>query len=80
VVTEAVVEVDFFGPFNANEHHMVLLCSVGLYRTVTGEDLSSLATVNGNLEEAAKALVASALRNGSDDNITAALVRFGGPV
>src|SRR5262245_43588758 len=76
VGTASDVEVDCFGPFDANEPHTVLLCSDGLYRTLSETELASLAA-NSELADAAKSLVASAFHNGSDDNITAALLRFG---
>jgi protein phosphatase len=77
VGTASDVEVDCFGPFDANEPNTFLLCSDGLYRTLAEADLAYLAGPNSDLADAAKALVASAFQNGSDDNITAALVRFG---
>src|SRR5262245_42269117 len=78
VGTEPEVEVDCFGPFSALETHTVLLCSDGLYKTINDAALAELAGHNENPAEAAKALAEAAFDRGSDDNITVALVRFGG--
>ena len=77
VGTASDVEVDCFGPFDAAESHTVLLCSDGLYRTLSEQDLAELAEPTRSLSESAKALAARAFERGSDDNITVALVRFG---
>ncbi len=77
VGTDAEVEVDCFGPFSVDDPHTVLLCSDGLYRTLPDTELMGLRGRDGDLGQVAKALVASAFEHGSDDNITAALVRFG---
>jgi protein phosphatase len=77
VGTASEVEVDCFGPFDATESHTVLLCSDGLYRTLSEQDLAELAEPTRSLSESAKALAARAFDRGSDDNITVALVRFG---
>jgi PPM family protein phosphatase len=77
VGTASEVEVDCFGPFDALEPHTVLLCSDGLYRTLSEHDLAEIAEPTISLSESAKALAARAFERGSDDNITVALVRFG---
>jgi PPM family protein phosphatase len=78
VGTEPEVEVDCFGPFSALEAHTVLLCSDGLYKTISDAVLAELAGNGQKPAEVAKALAEAAFERGSDDNITVALVRFGG--
>ena len=77
VGTTPELEVDRFGPFDANERHAVLLCSDGVYRTLTDEDLRRLVLSVPQLDEAARAVAAAAFETGSDDNISVALIRFG---
>ena len=77
VGTDSDVEVDCFGPFDAQEEHTVLLCSDGLYRALSEQDLSEIVEPSRSLSESANALAARAFERGSDDNITVALVRFG---
>jgi protein phosphatase len=54
-----------------------VLCSDGLNGMVTDERILELVrTANGDIEWAAKALVAEANQNGGEDNITVVLVRI----
>jgi PPM family protein phosphatase len=77
VGTASEIEVDCFGPFDAAEEHTVLLCSDGLYRTISEQDMVELSESARSLSEAAKVLATRAFERGSDDNITVALLRFG---
>ncbi len=75
--TDAEVEVDVFGPFPIEDDTAVLLCSDGLYKTLTDVDLQDLFAKSGGPPGAAQALVAAAYEQGSDDNISVAIVEFG---
>jgi PPM family protein phosphatase len=71
------VEVDCFGPFSADENHIVVLCSDGLHRGI--DDAAVAAAVMGaaSVAETAAALARAAYDAGSDDNISVALAVFG---
>src|SRR5688572_16974246 len=77
VGTEPELEVDLFGPFDAYEPHAVILCTDGVYRTLSDDDLRRLITEASRPDEAVRAIVAAAYESGSDDNISVALVQFG---
>ena len=74
--TDEDVEVDVFGPFDARESHAILLCSDGFHKPLSDDGI--LTSVLGcDAQDAAEELTDIALRAGSDDNITIALVSFG---
>lgn len=75
--TETTVEVDVFGPFAVDEPHAVLLCSDGLYKSVSDEIVREYLLSTDDLGAALESLAALAYRRGSDDNITLAVVEFG---
>ena len=75
--TDADVEVDCFGPFDADEPHAVLLCSDGLYRSVSDDVLRQHVGSTTDPWTAARSLAAEAYRNGSSDNISAAVILMG---
>lgn len=76
--TEPEVEVDVFGPFEAkDEPHVVVLCSDGVYKAVADDAIRECILVAEDAQTAASALTALALRNGSDDNMTVALMEVG---
>jgi serine/threonine protein phosphatase PrpC len=79
VGTEPTVEVDVFGPFPARADHALLLCTDGLYRAVTDEELLRTVLTTAAPAPAVRELVHAALAGGSDDNISAALLTFGAP-
>lgn len=72
------LEVDCFGPHDAREPHTVLLCTDGLYRAVPDEQLLGAIIAAAEPAAAVTALAQAAHRAGSDDNITLAIVEFGG--
>lgn len=74
--TDPHVEVDCFGPFDAREPHAVLLCSDGLYRAMSDDLLREHVAAAEDPWAAARSLAAEAYRNGSSDNISAAVVLF----
>ena len=77
VGTDTTLDVDVFGPFDANEPHNVVLCSDGLYNSVTDETLRGALALSPDPQTAAMHLTEEAYRNGSNDNITVAVVLFG---
>jgi protein phosphatase len=77
VGTEPELEVDFFGPFDANEPHAVVLCTDGVYRTLSDDNLRHVILTSARPEDAVRAVAKAAFDAGSDDNISIALVQFG---
>jgi serine/threonine protein phosphatase PrpC len=75
--TDIDVIVDLFGPFPVEPDTALILCSDGLYKSLSDEDLRRVFRRSAGPESAAQALVASAFEAGSDDNITVALAEFG---
>ena len=75
--TDAEVEVDEFGPFDARAPHSVILCSDGLHGSVPDPTLQQCVVQNRDVWAAAMCLADEAFRNGSKDNISVAVVRFG---
>lgn len=76
--TERDVEVDIFGPFSLDDGpHVVLLCSDGIYRSVTDDGIRQLVLSFDDVGVAAEVLTTRALQNGSDDNMSVAVVEFG---
>jgi PPM family protein phosphatase len=78
VGTDETVAVDVHGPFSALEPHAVLLCSDGLYKSVSETLIREYVLSVEDLSTASKALASLAYRRGSDDNITVAAVEFSG--
>ena len=79
VGTQESVEVDMYGPFEiAGRPHTVLLCSDGLYRGLSDEAAWHHLMAAPDPGTGARSLVDLALRHGSDDNISAAVVEFEG--
>jgi protein phosphatase len=75
--TEETVEVDTLGPVPVDDDTAYLVCSDGLYKTLSDSDLHRIYAASGGPRGAAQALVASALESGSDDNISVAIAEFG---
>ena len=79
VGTQESVEVDLFGPFEiAGRPHTILLCSDGLYRGLSDEAAWHHLIAAPDPATGARSLVDLALRHGSDDNISVAVVQFEG--
>jgi protein phosphatase len=76
VGTEAELEVDVFGPFDASRPHAVVLCSDGLYGSVSAEALQRCLQASPDPQAAAHRLIDEAYRNGSSDNISVAVIVF----
>lgn len=76
--TDVDVDVDVFGPFDTSEPHAVLLCTDGLYRTLSEDVLRENVWSAADPWTAARALASEAYRSGSSDNISAAVVVFAG--
>jgi len=76
--TDPDIEVDLFGPFSVNEPHAVVLCTDGLYRSVTDQDLAHWLAGATDLQEAAVKLVEGAVTAGSSDNVSVVVAVFDG--
>jgi protein phosphatase len=75
--TEAEVDVDVFGPFPLEHDSAFVICSDGLYKTLTDDDLRELFVRSGGPRGAAQAMVNAAFDGGSDDNISVAIAEYG---
>lgn len=75
--TDAEVDVDVFGPFDAQEPHAVLLCTDGVHRTLSDEVMHGHVGRADDPWAAARSLAAEAYERGSADNISAAVILFG---
>ena len=77
VGTDPEVEVDVFGPFPLEPDTAFLICSDGLYKTLSDDQLRDLFAKSRAARGAAQALVTTAFDNGSDDNISVAIAEYG---
>jgi protein phosphatase len=77
VGTEPQVDVDVFGPFPVRSDTALVICSDGLYKTLSDEDLRRIYLQSESPRMAAQTLVREALDSGSDDNISVAIAEYG---
>ncbi|HET9948678.1 MAG TPA: protein phosphatase 2C domain-containing protein [Longimicrobiales bacterium] len=75
--TEEEVEIDLFGPFPLEEDSALLLCSDGLYKALSDEELHQVFVQSRGARGAARSLVTAAFDGGSDDNISVAIAEYG---
>lgn len=75
--TDADIDVDLFGPYEAADPHAIVLCSDGFHGSVEQRALWACLAEDVEPEELATRLTAQAYSNGSSDNISVAIVRFG---
>jgi PPM family protein phosphatase len=68
------MEPDTFGPLDLEVGDWLLLCSDGLHRVLSEEDMEAALRNLRDPEEAAKSLVAMALERQTEDNVSVALV------
>lgn len=73
------IEVDYFGPFEIEKGGWLLLCSDGLHRVFSLEDMEAELGAETDPEAAAERLVQKALDRGTDDNVSVALAHRPGP-
>lgn len=75
--TEEMVDVDVFGPFPVKADTALMICSDGLYKTLTDAQLRDIFGQSGSARGAAQSLVATAFESGSDDNISVVIAEYG---
>jgi serine/threonine protein phosphatase PrpC len=75
--TDGEVEVDVFGPFPIEADSAFLICSDGLYKTLSDDELHGLFGTSTGARGAAQSLVTAAFDNGSDDNISVVIAEYG---
>ncbi len=75
VGTEEYVDADFFD-YTVSPGETIILCSDGLWEMVTDEEIKDIVNKSENTDEAVKALVDEANRNGGVDNITVVALHF----
>ncbi len=75
--TEGEVKADVSGPHAVESGSALLVCSDGLYKALSDEEIRSLFVRSSGAEGAVQSLVAAAFDAGSDDNISVAIAEFG---
>jgi protein phosphatase len=75
--TEPEVDVDTFGPFPLESDSALVLCSDGLYKALSDDELRDLFVQSRGPSGAAQAMVTAAFDGGSDDNISVVIVEHG---
>jgi protein phosphatase len=71
------VEVDIFGPFSAARDVAVLLCSDGLYKTLSAQEMREIFSESDDLDITTQELISASYDAGSDDNISIVLAEWG---
>lgn len=71
------VSVDVFGPFPIEPATALLLCSDGLHKVISAQQIRQMYGLSGGPRGAAQTLVSQAFEDGSDDNISVAIAEFG---
>ena len=77
VGTEEEVEVDTSGPRPLPADAAFVICSDGLYKALSDDDLRDRFLESSGPQGAAQSLVAAAFEAGSDDNISVAIAELG---
>lgn len=75
--TEAEVQADVTGPHALEQDVAFLICSDGLYKTLSDDEIRELFVRSGGVQGAAQSIVAAAFDAGSDDNISVAIAEYG---
>lgn len=75
----ATVDVDEFGPLSLGEGNWLILCTDGVYRVLSETEIEECVLRESDPESVANRLVEMALAKGTEDNATAAVVRFSEP-
>lgn len=75
--TEAEVQADVTGPHALAQDAALLICSDGLYKTLSDDEIRELFVRSGGVQGAAQSLIAAAFDAGSDDNISVAIAEYG---
>lgn len=75
--TDEEVEVDVFGPFPVEASTALMVCSDGLYKSLSDEQLHQIFRASSGPKGAARSLASGAFEAGSDDNISVAIAEFG---
>ncbi len=73
--TESFVDADFYD-YTAVPGETVILCSDGLTEMVTDDEIKNIINDSENIDEAVKALIDEANKNGGVDNITVVALQF----
>jgi PPM family protein phosphatase len=75
--TELEVEADVTGPHSLEPDAAFVICSDGLYKALSDDEIREHFVRTGGVEGAAETLVSAALNEGSDDNISVAIAEYG---
>lgn len=79
VGTQGTIEVDLFGPYEiAGRPHTIMLCSDGLYRALNDDAAWHHLVGCPDPGTGTRMLAELALRHGSDDNVSVAVIQFEG--
>ena len=74
--SEADVEVDLFGPFDATAPHLAILSSDGVHGVLSDHEIERLVQDTPDIRDLARALAEAALANGGEDNVAVAVMDF----
>lgn len=77
---DKAADVDYFGPFEIEKSSWLLLCSDGVHRVFSTEELEAELEQDTDPEETARRIVKAALEKGADDNVSVAVAYRPGPV
>lgn len=77
VGTDPQVEVDVFGPFSTETLHWICLCTDGLYRMLSDDQIMEVVSGAADVEGTSRRLADLAYAAGASDNITVALFAAG---
>jgi PPM family protein phosphatase len=72
------VKVDLFEGAPADSAHVVVLCSDGVHGVLDAEAIARVVQESPHVRDTARLLCEEAIRNGTQDNVSAAVVAFGG--
>jgi PPM family protein phosphatase len=72
------VKVDIFESAPADSAHVVVLCSDGVHGVLNDEAIERVVRESPHVRDTARILCEEAIRNGTQDNVSAAVVAFGG--
>jgi len=71
------VEVDLFAGFDAEEDHLVLLCTDGVHGVLSEAEIAAVCSETRDIRDLARALSERALVRGGEDNVAVAALAFG---
>lgn len=72
--SDSEVEVDVFGPFDATDPHLAILCTDGLHGVLSDDEIAGLVGDTSDVRDLARVLAEAALGRGGEDNVSVAVM------